>query len=88
MKLKSVEIENYRAIEKLKLSLDPVADGVARREWVRQDERSERDCGGVGGIRICLDRFSMYSLIFARRIGVRGQGIRGYRSLSTNGKCF
>ena len=31
MKLKSVEIENYRAIEKLKLPLDPSLTVVARR---------------------------------------------------------
>ena len=31
MKMKSVEIENYRAIEKLEIAARPIADGVARR---------------------------------------------------------
>ena len=43
MKLKSVEIENYRAIEKLTLPLDPSLTVAARRQHVRQDERPERD---------------------------------------------
>ena len=61
MKLEAVEIENYRAIEHLRLPARSVAHCPARQQHVRQDECPERDRCRAG----------RHSEVAARRFGNR-----------------
>ena len=87
MKLKSVEIENYRAIEKLKLPLDPSLTVLHGDNGYGKTSVLSAIAVGLD-MRVCSDRFSMSSLIFPKEDWREGAGNPRISLTSMDGNVF